>query len=295
MTAECVRCARPMAEMAYACPLCATQAAQKLSEVAEVTPAARDVATGQSSRPGGGGSGKPGSRLPFDLGATARLDAVANSLGGWVRIVTEERGVYPAPLPPGFDTIPHAARFLAEHLEWFRHREFVDEYLTDVDACLRVVRGIARGPAEQKYLGPCGAWRDHDAVCDGGDDPSCDCPEVCDGDMYGRAGATTGSCRTCGAQVDQGERRAWLDGEVRQRAFTAKEIADAYGINVKNIRSWAADRPETGHYARLFAKAWDGDGRPLYNVGDVLDLAAADAARRESRRAERERRKEQAA
>lgn len=96
MATECLRCARPMAEMAYACPLCATQAAQNLSEVAETTPAARDVARGLSSRQGSGGSGKPGSRLPLDLGATARLDAVQATLTSWARHVAETRGV---PLP----------------------------------------------------------------------------------------------------------------------------------------------------------------------------------------------------
>jgi DNA-binding transcriptional MerR regulator len=277
-----------MAEMAYACPLCATQAAQNLSEVAETTPAARDVAHGLSGRQGGGGSGKPGSRLPLDLGATARLDAVANSLGGWARVVAEERGVYPDPLPPGFDTIPHAARFLAEHLEWFRHREFAGEFLTDVDACLRAVRGIARGPSEQKYLGPCGVpVSEIDELVDAyGDDPSVGLVvNRCDGDVYGRAGAEKGTCRTCGAQVDQSERRAWLDDEVRRHAFRASEIAGAYGINVNTIRSWAAR-------GLLLEHGRDRDDRPLYGVGDVLDLAAAAAARREENRARRARRKE---
>lgn len=282
MTAECVRCARPMAEMAYACPLCATQAAQNLSEVAETTPAARDVAHGLSGRPGGGGSGRPGSRLPLDLGATARLDAVANSLGGWARVVAEERGVYPDPLPPGFDTIPHAARFLAEHLEWFRHREFAGEFLTDVDACLRAVRGIARGSSERRYLGPCGADVVRADIV--GDQWESELV-ICDGDVYGWPGATTGTCRTCGAQVDQSERRAWLDDEVRRHAFRASEIAGAYGINVNTIRSWAAR-------GLLLEHGRDRDDRPLYGVGDVLDLAAAAAARREENRARRARRKE---
>lgn len=96
MTVECVRCTRPMPDVAYCCAICASQAAENLRLVVEVTPAARDVATGQSRRGAGGGGGKPGSRLPLDLTATAKLDAVQNVLTTWARHVAAERGV---PLP----------------------------------------------------------------------------------------------------------------------------------------------------------------------------------------------------
>lgn len=326
----CVRCARPLADGAYACDRCASQAAQKLAEIAETCPAARDVANGLSRRSQGGGSGKPGSRLPLDLTATSKLDGISATLTTWARHVSESRGIA-LPEPPielpgaligplcrtryecthdsckimrdgdewGWDAIEVSARFLGDHLEWWRHRDEADEFLTDVDACLRVVRGIARGPAEQRYLGPCGATLKFEG-CIGRSDGLClsmtdggyrcdegECVQArsteCDGDVYGRAGATTGSCRACGAQVDQGERRAWLDDEVRQRAFTAREIGDAYGINVKTIRSWH----ERGHLAQ---HGEDREGRPLHNVGDVLDLYVADKTRREEARAVRERR-----
>jgi hypothetical protein len=199
------------------------------------------------------------------------------------------------------DPIIAAARFLLAHdnLEWLRHRQEADEVLTTIDACARVVAGIARGPAPQKYLGPCGAlcepWSDeHGAV-------HTECP----GDIYGRSEGNTGRCRTCGAEVDQADRRAWLDGEVRAHAFRAAEIANAYGINVKTIRSWATERQarydhsgtcvQTARPAKLQPHARDRDGRPLFLVGDVLDLAAGDAARREEARAERARRKEASA
>jgi hypothetical protein len=262
------------------CSRCTADAAQKLAEIVELAPAARDVAHGLSRRSQGGASGKPGSRLPLDLTATAKLDAVSNELGTWVRHIVEERGTYPPSLPHGFDPIAPSARFLAEQLEWLRHRPEGDEAFQDFAAAARVLRGIARGPAEQRYLGPCGA----DTVRAGmvGDQWESEVL-TCEGDVYGRPGADTGTCRSCGAQVDQDERRAWLDGEVRQRAFRAAHIAEAYGISANTIRSWAGR-------GQLVAHGEDRDGRPLYNVGDVLDLAAADAARRETARATRERR-----
>lgn len=289
MTTVCVRCGRPMAEQAYADQHCADRAAAQLAEIADMTQAARDIATGQASHSGGSsGSGKPGSRLPFDLGATARLDAVQNSLTTWARHVAEERGAhFVSAAFEGHrvaDPIVEAASWLERNLEWLRHRQEIDSFMVDVEVCVRVVRGLARGPQEQKYLGPCGAVEQIDVTTFGHQPGSqtMDGP-ACEGDVYGRVGAKTGACRTCGAEVAQDERRAWLDGEVRSRAFRAVEIAQAYGVNVNTIRSWAA----RGH---LVEHGRDRDERPLYNVGDVLDLAVADAHRREAERTKRERR-----
>lgn len=188
------------------------------------------------------------------------------------------------------------------------------------------LRFTVNGPNEQKYLGPCGALVGccdlHGRHCEPPSELCCvDCTEVahpehwpgarctlltppeaaiCDGDIYGIRGGQNGRCRTCGAEVAQDDRQAWLDGEVRAHAFTAAQIADAYGINVKTIRSWATDRAESRDHrgtltrsatpARLRTHAIGRDGQALFLVGDVLDLAAADAARRETERAKRERR-----
>lgn len=89
----CVRCGRPTPD-GCACSGCVAKARAQLAEIADLTPAARDVATRQNRRSGsGGGSGKPGSRLPLDLTATAKLDGIANALIGWVRHISETRGV----------------------------------------------------------------------------------------------------------------------------------------------------------------------------------------------------------
>lgn len=245
-----------------------------------MAPAARDVAQRQTGRTDGGASGKPGSSLPLDLGATARLDAVQNELGGWARATAEERHGRPV-AHGGQDPIVHAAHYLVANLEWWRHRPNADEFLDDVEACARVVRRLARGPAELKYLGPCGApqW-----IPDPGDDEFGTEVE-CEGDVYGRPGAANGRCKACGAEVDQAERAAWLDGEVRQRAYRASEIEDAYGIKANLIRQWAT--PERG-----LLRVHDRDflGRARYMLGEVLDLAVQQKAKAAERAAERERR-----
>lgn len=180
------------------------------------------------------------------------------------------------------DPIAKLAQFLAGHVDWIRHKQFADEFIRDVEACHRVIRSIARGPSEQKYLGLCGApsWTENL----GGESGMRELEgPPCEGDVYTYRGAKTGRCKTCGAQVNTTEREAWLDSEVRQHVFRASEIANAYSVKVNTIRSWHARGQLANH-------GTDAEGRPLFNVGEVLDLAAADAARRATEQAKRARR-----
>lgn len=115
----------------------------------------------------------------------------------------------------------------------------------------------------------------------------------CDGDVYAKPGSQYGECRACGTRYDVEDRRAWLDAEVRSRAFRAAHIADAYGISADTIRSWAGRGQLLAHGTETDVKT--GKQVPLYNVGDVLDLAATVAARRAEGQAKRARRRENAA
>lgn len=189
-------------------------------------------------------------------------------------------------------SIERLAEFLLTHLDWLRHRPEVDEAFAEIGDCAARMRSLVDGRAEQRYLGPCGAEVEDDFDEQG-------TLMDCNGDVYGIRGARTGRCKSCGAEHDQEARRDWLDSEVRDRAFSAKWIAEAYRVNVKTIRSWATERAEQRNHegkltrsaapAKLHAHAHDRDGEPLYLVAHVLDLAAADAARRAERQAKRER------
>lgn len=90
----CVRCDRPTPD-GYACSPCANHAARQLHEIADMIPAARDVAQRQTSR-GWDNIGGTSDSLPINLAATQRLDVVLNTLSTWSRLIADERGV---PLP----------------------------------------------------------------------------------------------------------------------------------------------------------------------------------------------------
>lgn len=206
------------------------------------------------------------------------------------------------------DPIIAAARFLDGHLDWLRHRSAteIQECFADIAAAARVVAGIARGPSEQKYLGPCGAEFPVGTLSQP------DLTYACDGDVYGRAGAEKGTCRTCGFEVKQDERRRWLDEQAGRSdlVWTAVNIADALTINVKTLRAWATERRAPNgvvlRRARLATYWRNSDGqlvpwvepRPgedvkargdrLHYVADVVDLARETADRREAERARKD-------
>lgn len=324
MTApQCVTgCGRPAPD-GYACPRCSAKARGHLAEIADTIGAARDVARGLSSTGSDvGASGVPESTVPLNLPAAARLDSVTGELLALARMIGEERGLPVADVSHWDDPIEGLAVRLAEHLEWLRHHPAADEHLGVIAACARVVRSIVRGPVELRYLGPCGAPMitiAPEVAAEQGIDPANAARGLapCDGDVYGRPGADAGRCRTCGAEVDQAERRAWLDELTAELAAPARDIAHSLDLPVKTIRSWANEIvTETGHVVRraklrtyyragehvvpwterpkgMTDQAWKAEterrGLRLHYVGDVRRLAEEAAARRTEREAHRNR------
>jgi hypothetical protein len=289
----CKGCLPRLATEGLACDWHVDRAERQLTEIIDFTPDARAIAYGEVRRSTGGGSNKPGSRSPGNDDAMDVINAVQNALTTIARDIAETRGLQIdsaglGDLSPA-DPLTRAAKWLTGQLDWLRHatgdqgEAYAAGVFAEIGDCAGRMRSLVDGPSDQRYLGPCGAWRFMDRELDEDRFVTEDAKFECDGDVYGRPGADRGRCKTCGAQVSQDERRAWLDDAVRQYAYTAREIADAYRINVKTIRSWA-DRGLLAEHGR------DRDGRPLHNLGEVLELAAGDAARREEARATRARR-----
>ena len=308
----CTGCLPRLATEGLACDWHVDRAERQLTELIRLAPDARLVAQGLVRRGTGGGSGKPASRPPLNVDAVDALDAIQNALGTICRDIAETRGLQidSAGLgdlsPP--DPITRAAKWLSGQLDWLRHavgdqgEPVAVDVFREISECAARMRSLVEGPREQKYLGPCGAViercicpRDPDDEVDPGD-PLSTCPvhgwrdadtPTCDGDVYGIPGAEKGRCKTCGATVDQADRLKWIDDLRREWLYTATEIADAYeGIKANTISQWASR-------GLLIAHGKHGNS-PLYLVGEVLDLAAGDAARREEARAARARRREAA-
>lgn len=277
----CVRCARPTLD-GYACSPCAYRAGDWLHEIADLTPPARDVAHGFTRHGDSSASGKPGSRMLLNTMATQKLDQIQARLSTWVGEIAHGRNrPIPAPRHLGDDPIVLWARWLAGHVEWMRKTDDAERFLIEVDECVRVIRGVVRGPTPQKYLGPCGATR---MLTDAYDDEFEHETEPCDGDVCVRGDGSVGRCGSCGAEVARGDREAWLDAEVRSRAFRAVEIEEAYGVSANLIRQWATPGRDL-----IQVHAVDRDGRALYLLSQVLDVAAAQKAKQAEAQAKRAR------
>jgi hypothetical protein len=246
--------------------------------IVELVRPARDVAYRQTTGSGVGGSGVPGSIVPLDLAAGARLDAVQVALTGWARVICEERGV--GVQAGDQDVIVVAAEFLAENLEWIRHKDFAAEILREIGDCLQAVRSVVAGRRERIYLGVCGAALvaiTPEVAAEHGIHP--DSAErglaPCDGRVYGNIGASKAACKTCGARYDQGARTAERAKLAHGHTYTAAEIAAAYPgvVLAGTIRQWRK--------RGLLPVHGEADGRRLYAVAEVLTLVESSKERHE--------------
>lgn len=315
----CGGCLPRVATEGLVCDACTGRTADRLTLIAELAPDARLVAAGLIRRGGNGSSGKPGSRPPLNDGATDALDEITNALTTIAREIADTRGLKIASGGRGVsDPLTEACSWLCGQMSWLKDAlddqggPYAVGVFAEIGDCASRMRGLVDGPSAQKYLGPCDA-----PILPEGYPIEPTPVGSCEGDVYGYRGARTGTCRTCGAHVDQAERSAWLDGEVRQHAYRAVHITEAYGVPDGQIRVWAArgqlrsywvtdagltiewtDPPIDPELKGDERKARDAEieaelkarGPRVYYVGDVLDLAAAQAVRREEKRAERARR-----
>jgi hypothetical protein len=191
------------------------------------------------------------------------------------------------------DPLIAAAQFLVTQLPWLAHATdehggpYAASVFAEIRDCASRMRATVEGPADRRYLGPCGApITEIDQIIDEyGEDPATGLvASRCEGDVYARDGAPAGHCRTCGATYALADRQKWLDEVRRDWLYHASEIADAYpDVNENSIRTWLHRGQITAH--------GEHDGRPLFKLGEVLDQAADSVARREEQRAARERRR----
>lgn len=285
-------CGVPVKDDAYACAACTSKVQLALSQVPALV---RDLETTRTrqSRIGGRGIGvvsrDAGRPLPWDQRASAALDALRVVLVGWARVVLDERGPAPAgPAcvlcshpscehsrsgPPPVDSPDGLAAYLARHLAWLRHHPAVAELVRDIDQVVRRGRHVTDRAPDRVYAGTC-----LEPVHRTDERTGLPAAGACPGELYATAAATHVTCMACGAVHDVLKRQEWLRALVEDQLATATQLAGAVSglgrtVTSSQIRGYA-------HRDRLIAKSVDAEGRPLYRVGDLLDLLARDAAKR---------------
>jgi hypothetical protein len=256
----------------------------------------------------GGSDRRP---LPVDLQASERAAEIGNTVATWAREVAESRGL-PVPSPAraagpvcqarswsrGGWTCGHgscgsirhrpagvavAATWLLEHLEWLRHQRQAAEAYDELNDAANRLKSLVGGPLPRWYAGQCWevvpfcAYHQAPAI-------SCDCPALdptdlrrCEVDLYAAPGARTVRCTACRTDHDAAHRKEWLLGEARDTLAHAALLAAALTaldvpVAVGTVYSWASR-------GRIVAHGWDALGRPLYLVGEAIDLLARTSRR----------------
>lgn len=241
---------------AYGCKACGEHLGKLLATIVEFTPDARALAAGEIRRgPAAAGSGGE-TRLPINLAAGSRLAAAQNAITTWARHVAAERKIV---VPTGQDSLVTAAGWLTSHIDWIRQRpEFAEAY-RDIAAVARLISTLVDKPSPRRYAGPCSS-----IGTDG---------ELCGADLYARPGSPVATCRRCGWEYDVDGRQAWMREQVREHLARPVEIASilvrlGFPIGYSTVAAYVA-------HHRIEARAVDGRGRPLFRIGDVIDLRTA--------------------
>jgi len=167
------------------------------------------------------------------------------------------------------DTPKALGRWLALQVSWMRAQPngpAMVQHLTQILS--RAERAIDRA-GDLRFVGPCsGTHLDDDGL-------ATECTE----DLYANSWDHEVSCRACGATYPIKDRRTWLLGQAADMLMPRTELSRALAgfglvVTTKQLEHWAARGrlASKGHTATLPA-------RPLYRLGDVLDVVQANAAR----------------
>lgn len=273
MSTECGACGRSLGDGTTLCMDDTADLAAQLRAVddlvddLDVTFSRQDQLIG----PWGGVGTAREKPLPFKVDAPEAAYLVSSTLTAWAREIasTYTPSVYrtvdphdPTRLPNSLSIAGLAARVLLDGLDALRRRQDAGQAYDEIVAALREGRRVVDRPVERRYIGTCqGSHEDTE----------------CSADLYAPVNADTMVCQRCGIRWDVAHLRAALAERAPNETGTTTIIAGylrTVGIDVsaQAVRRWA--RPENGRPPRLHPAGHDNWGRPLYRLGDALDVYA---------------------
>lgn len=258
MTEHQCPCGQPAPD-ATICRSCTDRLAADLGDIPSYT-RELEITLARLTRYGDRGDGSPSTTalLPFDLRASEASRVLRNTLVGWIRVLDEDSGDWPA------DDLTAMSRWLLTRVDQLARHEAGDQAANEIGAAVAEVRRVVDRPPDQIYAGICGAPLDGADVATSA--------TMCDADLYALPGRGYVTCRACGASYGVEDRRQYLLDELEGTLATATEIARGISrlgqpVTAERIRQWKARE-------RLEACGVNLRGDPLYRVGDVLDLLA---------------------
>lgn len=290
MTVRCpvIWCHQDRPGNRHLCGACEAELQRALGDVPWLTEQLDIVLAKQGSRRGGGrrfdldDDPTPATLhigpLPCDLRATEATQALRGELIGWVRVLLD--GVPPAAGPlcevcehescgriaytrEPADHLPDITRWLLKRFDRLVMHPAAEEAVDGIVSTVRATIRLIDRPPVLWFAGPCTA-------------------AGCTADLYAKTDAPRVQCRKCGTSYDVVARRQWLLDAIEDALFHAAGAAHVltclgWPCSGERIRQWA-------HRGRLAPHGVDGQGRPVYRVGDVRELLVEAAQRREEKR-----------
>lgn len=256
-------CTRPTVDTGFICWPDTEHLAENLRWVAANAGELATTIAKQSRTGGAAARGSSDDRLPIDWAAIIDRDTIHATLTAWARdMLTIRTGLQPPP-----DTIPGIATWIADHITWYRQRDYAAQVWDELGYTVSTMRSAIDSRGERQFIGPCGAEPE----------PG----QQCEADVYARPGAAFTTCSACGTQFDVAARRDWLLDLARDRLEPASVIATIvqswtpYTITSAAVRKWI-------ERSRLQAAGTDpATGRTLYPVSRALHLAEVAARRKQ--------------
>lgn len=202
---------------------------------------------------GNGGSRSAEHPIPWDRRAARAKAALRGHAWRWVMLLWDKS----EPLPTG--GLATMGRWLHARINRILDHPAVGDLANDIRRATSRAWAAVDRPADKIFAGICS-------------EPTDDGP--CIEWLYATPGRPMLTCRACGTHHDVKKRRETLRSHVEDVLATAAEVSRAVVIVGEHVRLDQITRwRETG---RLQVRGHVTDGgkdRPIYRIGDVLDLA----------------------
>jgi len=215
--------------------------------------------------------------LVVHLGAADAIFVTRNTLVAWADWITAVRG---HTLPTTWAGI---GEYLRDATRWLARHPTGPQAIDELSAALRHARTAIDRPADRVFVGTCGALIETPmrlgAVDDTGAPVPSLVPTTCTEQLYAHDGCATVECPRCGTTWDVSVRQQTLLEQLEDHVLPAVDLAraiDGLGVPVTadRIRQWKRRRVLAVAVDEQGRPRADRRGRPLYRVGDVLDLVA---------------------
>lgn len=267
LTCPVPSCARTMPGHLRVCRACSTELLRDLRDVPSLDRNLEEAATRQVRLGTPGGGPRSEEPLPWDDRARTAQQHLRVVLVGWVRVL--QRGVRPLAGPAcqdcahrsctyislgrsPADTLPAMAVWLIRHRAVLLGHHAAPEAVDGIREAIRQGRRTIDRPADRIYAGPC---------------------NTCGADLLARPGARIVVCRPCSLEYDIGPRLEWMQRKVEDQL--AHSVAMSGMLNQLGVIVPASTIRYFAQKKRITERGRDQNNRPLYRIGDVLEIVNA--------------------